>query len=447
MIRGQRGVCFVAGSVVLLAGVRVFAATPAQRLRRTPVVEAFEKVRDSVVNISATEIVEVRRSPTGFHTLFDEIFDFPTRKYERTGVGSGFVIHRDGYIVTNAHVVAKTVQRKVSFADGREFEAEIVAMDTKHDLAVLSIKTDEPVQAIKLGRSDDLMIGETVIAVGNPLGLENTVTVGVISALDRTLNFSEKVSYRGLIQTDASINPGNSGGPLLNINGELIGINSAIRGDAQNIGFAIPVDQLRALLPEILDIERLKRARIGMRISGSDEARVTRLDDDGPAQRGGVRISDQVTAVDGVPTARAVDVYLELLSKHPGDRVRFTVRRNGRERVAAVLIAEVPEPDGVKLAREKLGLILEALPTDPARRLRLRSGVLVASVIRTGPADRAGIEPGDVLFSLGRYATSDLKMTGQLLEEIRAGDLVEISVLRAGRRHRLERFMGTIRAR
>ena len=155
---------------------------------------------------------------------------------------------------------------KVIFADGRELEAEIVAVDTEHDLTVLSVKTHEPIQAIKLGRSDDLMIGETVIAVGNPLGFQNTVTVGVVSALDRTLRFSDRVSYQGLIQTDASINPGNSGGPLLNINGELIGINTAIRGDAQNIGFAIPVDQLRALLPEILDIERLKRARIGMRL-------------------------------------------------------------------------------------------------------------------------------------------------------------------------------------
>jgi len=159
-------------------------------------------------------------------------------------LGSGFVVHEDGYIVTNAHVVADVSQLKVVFNDGREFQAQIVSEDTSKDLAVLSLKNVTDLPFIELGRSSDLMIGETVVCIGNPLGYASTVTSGVVSAVGRDLQVSEGFWMRGLIQTDASINPGNSGGPLLNINGELIGINTAIRADAQNIGFAIPVDTL-----------------------------------------------------------------------------------------------------------------------------------------------------------------------------------------------------------
>jgi S1-C subfamily serine protease len=216
--------------------------------RRTPVVEVFEASRDAVVNISSTEVVEVRDP---FDRFFDGVFDrrhrTRPRQYRNTSVGSGFVIHSDGYIVTNAHVVARSTDRTVTFADGREFDAQVLASDRDHDVAILKIEASEALKPLAMGQSTDLMIGETVIAIGNPLGYQHTVTAGVVSAVDRDLMFSKDHMMRGLIQTDASINPGNSGGPLLNVLGELIGVNTAVRGDAQNIGFAIPVNQVRRL--------------------------------------------------------------------------------------------------------------------------------------------------------------------------------------------------------
>ena len=152
----------------------------------------------------------------------------------------------------------------MTFADGREFSAQVVASDREHDIAMLHVETNETLPTLRLGRSDDLMIGETVIAIGNPLGYQNTVTAGVVSAVGRDLEIARDIALRGLIQTDASINPGNSGGPLLNVLGELVGINTAIRGDAQNIGFAIPVDHLRAAMADLLDIERRYRIETGL---------------------------------------------------------------------------------------------------------------------------------------------------------------------------------------
>ncbi|MCH7813368.1 MAG: trypsin-like peptidase domain-containing protein, partial [Planctomycetes bacterium] len=198
-------------------------------LRRTPLVEVIERVRDSIVNISATGLVNIERGD-----LFD-FFNMPQRRRRSPrqrqveSVGSGFVMHESGYIVTNAHVVDRSIDLRVTLANGQEHKAVVVVSDVDHDLAILKIKPDQPFKPIPMGRSDDLMIGETTVAIGNPLGYANTVTSGIISALHRKLEFSSDVVYDDLIQTDASINPGSSGGPLLNILGELIGVNTAIR--------------------------------------------------------------------------------------------------------------------------------------------------------------------------------------------------------------------------
>jgi S1-C subfamily serine protease len=216
-------------------------AAEARASRRTPVVEVFESARDAVVSISSTEKVIVRsRSP--FDSFFDEFFEMPpSRERSRDIVGSGFVIHSQGYIVTNAHVVARSSEQRVMFAGGAEYEATIVAADKSRDLAILKIDAGTSLPTLPFGRSDDLMIGETVVAIGNPFGFQHTVTAGVVSAVNRDVTISREIVFEDLIQTDASINPGNSGGPLLNALGQLIGVNTAIRGDAENIGFAIPV--------------------------------------------------------------------------------------------------------------------------------------------------------------------------------------------------------------
>src|SRR5690606_38991127 len=181
------------------------------------------------------------------------------------------------------------------------------------------------------GQSDDLLIGETVIAIGNPLGLQNTVTAGVISALDRTLEINDESAYSGLIQTDASINPGNSGGPLLNVFGELVGVNTAIRGDAQNICFASPVQRLHETLPDLLDVERRYRIVTGMKVAGSQAPTVVRVEPGSPAAKAGVQVGDVARMINGERIIKAVDFYISLIGKQPGDRIDVTVERGGRQ--------------------------------------------------------------------------------------------------------------------
>ncbi len=404
--------------------------------RRTPIVAVVEKTRGAVVNISA-ETVVVSRLPFGFDSLFDDIFEAPRKA---TGAGSGFLIHPSGYIVTNAHVVARSTDNKVTFADEHDRQARparIVTIDREHDLAVLKIDTPRPLPYLQLGRSDDLMIGETVIAIGNPLGYHHTVTTGIIGAINRTLEFGGNVRYEGLIQTDAAINPGNSGGPLLNINGDLIGINTAIRGDAQNIGFAIPVDHLRRLLPEMMnaEIESRRRVWLGMTVSDKDTVRITAVTEGGPADRSGLRAGDTLLRVDDRPVSTAMDFYAVVLDKKAGDKLSLGLQRDGRAVAISLALASMPKPPGEKLAWDRLGLRLEEMTPQQAEKLGLPRpiGVFIVEVASRGPADRVGVRRGDILYQLGRYhGFSNLDDIGRLLKDVQPGDQVYISWLRPG---------------
>jgi len=443
----------LAADLVILGAGRAWSADaePDPRsLRRTRVVEVFEGTRDAVVNISATRILE-ERSPFG--DLFDEIFPrhlVPRRRYRIQSAGSGFVIHKAGYIITNAHVVARTQDPKVIFADKREYDARLIAADQEHDLAVLKIEADKPLPHLKLGRSDDLMVGETVIAIGNPFGYENTVTAGIVSALERQLVFSGDqgdVTYRGLIQTDAAINPGNSGGPLLNVLGELVGINSAIRGDAENMGFAIPVNQLRTLLPNILSPEQLHRVQVGLRVRGQKRPVVVEVLADSPAAEAHLRPGDYLLGVDGTPLVDALDFYFEMLDKRAGQSVTIELTRDDEKQIARLELRPVPKPDGAALARKRIGITLEELGPSEAARLGLGTeGALVISEVERGsPADRADIYRGDVLWQLGSYHVSNLDEVGQILKDTRKGDVVYLRIVRlSGIPHFLR---GTIKLR
>lgn len=413
-------------------------AQPDSRIaRRSPVVEVFQANKDAVVNISSTHVMRVQ-SPTGFDALFEDLFDLPRRPREvkQTSVGSGFVLHRQGYIVTNAHVVARTAERKVIFADKREYDAQIVAIDTQHDLAVLKIQPEEALPVIRLGRSDDLMIGETVVAIGNPLGYQHTVTAGVISALDRRIEVGQGLAFTGLLQTDASINPGNSGGPLFNVLGELIGINTAIRGDAQNIGFAIPVDQLRALLPELLDVERRYRLIIGLRVATDTSAAVTHLTPDSPAVKAGIEVGDVVTAIDDTPITNGIDFLIALIDRHEQPLLAITLNRQGRTIQTTLEPQRLPKPDGDLLLQQRLGLRTTELSPENARQLGLPGlrGLIVASVEPGSPAAQAGIDRGDIIERIHRHPASSFDDVGLLLESLPNAHRVEISVLRLQRR-------------
>ena len=232
--------------------------------RRTPIVEAFQKSKDAVVSISSEHIAEVR---SGF-------FDFwgrghlPFRRFKTIpSLGSGFVISRKGYIVTNAHVVERASEITVIMFDKSRYKAQVIAIDPSVDLAILKVESDKLLPTIEFCY-DEPLIGETVLAIGNPFGYQHTLTDGIISAIHRDIEFGEEKVMADLIQTSAPINPGSSGGPLLNINGELIAVNTAIRKASEGIGFAIPVSQLCESLPGMLDIEKLRRVDFGLMVSG-----------------------------------------------------------------------------------------------------------------------------------------------------------------------------------
>ena len=261
-----RGVIFSA--MIMLA---VVGGAPGEQEkvypRRTPIVEAYEKVRGAVVNISSSRVVNVDWPGFG---AFGDIWQLPGPCHSRrklTSLGSGFLIHRDGYVVTNYHVIAQATDILVSTADDKEFPAKVVRADAGHDLAVIKLDTRQQLGEITLGTAKDLMVGETVIAVGNPLGLHHSLTAGVASATNRTIEFGHGFAYRNLIQTSAPINPGSSGGPLLNINGEVVGINTAIRADAQNIGFAVNIDDLTGQLAKLLRPKGSKQITPGFEVA------------------------------------------------------------------------------------------------------------------------------------------------------------------------------------
>lgn len=469
----MRKTMMVAGGVLALAaGAQAFAEGDARpqdestRLaaRRSPVVQVFEDNRDAVVNISSKEIVNVRDPwggmGGGIDQMFEQLFDMPGRgdggglggggrQYTRTSVGSGFVIHPDGYIVTNAHVIAQTAERKAIFPDGKEYDAQIVAFDTMRDLAVLKIDADHLLPTIKLGRSNDLMIGETVIAIGNPVGLQNTVTAGVISATNRQLDFARGQSLNGLIQTDASINPGNSGGPLLNVLGELIGVNSAIRNDAQNIGFAIPVDQLREVLPDLLDVERRYRVIDGLDVDTLGQPRIITVDAGSPADRAGLRVGDVVQSVNGKPVHEGIDYSIALIGAKAQQSLDLDVLRDGRTVRAKMTLAGRPVPDGSKLALQHFGMGLEALSADTAAALGFPQGVqglVVTQMENDGPAANAGIQVRDVLIAVGQHAVTNMDDLGRLLEFVDSGESLPLTVLRVEGRMKM-RLSGELKAR
>ncbi len=425
----NRSVCL--GAVALLvAVVAVVAASEPDDLsrRRTPVVEVFESARDAVVNISSTEIVEVRDP---FDRLFDRRRSKP-RRLTRTSVGSGFVIHPQGYIVTNAHVVARSTDRTVIFADGREFDADVVASDRENDVAILKINTSRPLDTLAFGRSSELLIGETVIAIGNPLGYQHTVTAGVVSAVNRDLEFDRDLVMGGLIQTDASINPGNSGGPLLNVLGELIGINTAIRGDAQNVSFAIPVDRLRRLLPELLDVERRYRISSGLRLDTAAEPGVRSVEPGSPADSAGIKPGDVLREIDGTAVGEAVDFHIALIGRNPGDRLRLQLTRGGMAYRTSLRLEGRLQLDAPSLIRQRLGVGVQPLPADLAHKLGLPrgGGFVVVDVDAASPASAVGIRSRDVLVALGRFYPTTLEEFGELLEYLDPEQEVSVTYLR-----------------
>ncbi len=407
--------------------------------RQTPVVRVYERTHKAVVNVSGEQTVSRRAWPG-----FDQFDPWGPRFEQQVPVlGSGFVVHEDGYIVTNAHVVEGVKRTKVVFSDGREFQAEIVSVDANKDLAVLAIKAGEQLPSIELGRSNDLMIGETVIAIGNPYGYANTVTSGVLSAVGRDIQVTEGYWLRGLIQTDAPINPGNSGGPLLNVNGQLIGITTAIRAEAQNIGFAIPVDTLVDNLSRMLMPEKLRRVRLGLTMGPMQSLGqftglvVDSVSKGSPAEAKGLAPGDLVTAIDDHKLRSIIDFYVTMMHKDVGEPIRVTcVRPKDAKPVSWVIdlaLLPRPLPDGRLLARTFFQMDVSELTAAVARRFDFQNAypiLIVTDVDAQGIAGQTGIQPGDLLLQVNDATVRNLEEFSLEMEKVTEGDTVEFKILR-----------------
>lgn len=411
--------------------------------RKTPVVEAVERAGPAVANISTERLVVQRHTDpffSGRSELFREFFESYFGTYEKkkieTPLGSGVIIDPEGYIVTNEHVTSAASKLLVSLSDGSQYEAQLISSDPEMDLAVMKVEANKPLPYVRLGTSSDLMTGETVIALGNPLGFENSVTTGVLSAVNRTITVPGKygeIKYEGLIQTDALINPGNSGGPLINIDGELIGINTAIVATAQGIGFAIPVDKVKEALVKLFNFQEINRVWLGLQIkeqSGGGIA-VDAVEEGSPAQKAGLQVGDAVMALDDRRITDVLEFEKYLLKKNAGDSLRMLVDRKGREKTFKVTLEKVPLPPAEKLAMEKLGLEVQTFTPEIAHKLGLdwvTGGVLISGVEARSPAGETGVEPGMVIISLGDYKTSSLEEMARLLDRVKGGERVDVGL-------------------
>ncbi len=380
-------------------------------LRRTTTVRVVEKVGPAVVNVTTEQSVAVANPFRRFggDPFFDRFFqDFFEPRGPRTteNLGSGVLIDEHRHVLTNEHVVSRADRIRVSLADGREFDAVLIGADPNHDIAVLQVQTDEKLPWIRPGTSDDLMVGEPVIAIGNPFGLSHTVTTGVISATGRSLRTDNHV-YHGFLQTDASINPGNSGGPLLNAEGALVAINTAVYNRAQGIGFAIPIDTAHRVVRELIDHGEVSPVWLGIEFQDLDAGLVAALElprgvggslvrrvrDGSPAARADVRRGDVVTRVDDRPVVSARDFFEGLERTTAGQSLRLTLARDG-----AMIEREVraePLPDGFvdTLVLEMLGVVIE-----PAGE---RLGFRVTGVRRGSGAEQIGLQSGDRFLAIG----------------------------------------------
>jgi Do/DeqQ family serine protease len=382
--------------------------------RRNAIVDAVQKVSPAVVNISLEYEIRKRISPFSefSNPLFDEFFkDFFDpgfgRQYKRTSLGSGVIIDgQRGYILTNAHVVEKTGTVTITLNDEREYEAEIVGVDPDSDLAVLHIKANDPLPSIAMGDSRDLLIGETVIAIGNPFGFSNTVTTGVISAANRSFRTKDRV-FHDFIQTDASINPGNSGGPLLNINGELIGINTAIYAGAQGIGFAIPINKARRIIEDLIAHGEVIDAWLGLWVQDLDSSLtayykipnkqgvlISGVDPDSPAREAGLSKGDVILAIDGRKVVSIEDYQARLRNYGVKDRLTLSIWAQGQKRDIRLEARAFPIAKAPQLAYTILGLKI-----DP----QAKAGVVVAAVQRGGFLARTGVRPGDVIRQVNEF--------------------------------------------
>ena len=417
-----------------------------------------EQVRAGVVNIQVSKKV----SPAGFERFggnpfgdrdpFEDFFghfggrgkNAPERRQQ--GIGSGFIMSKEGYVLTNNHVVEDADQIKVKLADGKEFTGKIVGRDSKTDLALVKIAGASDLQPLKLGNSDDLKVGNWVVAVGSPFGLEQTVTAGIVSAKGRVIGSGP---YDNFIQTDASINPGNSGGPLINLQGEVVGINTAIIVSGQGIGFAIPINMAKAIAPQLQKSGHVTRGLLGVTIQDvtpelakslglkeSKGALISQVVPGGPADKAGLEQGDVIVKFDGQKINDSKDLPRIVAATPVGKTVTVKLLRDGKEIERQTKVGEMEEENASATVKSPihpaLGITVQNLTPQIAKELGLKKsvGVVVTAVEPDSPAAEAAIQAGDVIKSVNRKSVKNVDELVKLAEKAKGSGSILLLVQR-----------------
>jgi serine protease Do len=416
--------------------------------------ELAKRVAPAVVNISTTKTVKRRlpgfrqfgpRDPF-FDDFFERFFEEPVQRPQKS-LGSGFLINNDGYIITNNHVIEGADEIQVQLTDKRKFDAKVIGSDPKTDLAVIKISA-KGLPSAALGDSNKIQVGDWVVAVGNPFGLEQTVTAGIVSAKGRVIGAGP---YDDFIQTDASINPGNSGGPLFNLQGEVVGVNTAIVAAGQGIGFAIPINMAKDLVPQLISSGKVTRAWLGVGIQeitpelaksfnlpDSRGALISNIFPDSPAARGGLLSGDVIVMFDGRPINESHELPAMVAREPVGKEVPLKVLRDGKEIELRVKLGEMEKGEkmaeqATKESSKELGLSVRDMTPEEMSELGLppqHHGVVIVGVEPGSEADNAGVQRGDVLLSINNVKINNVADYLKTAKGVKKGEIVRLYIRR-----------------
>ncbi|HWP90627.1 MAG TPA: DegQ family serine endoprotease [Thermodesulfobacteriota bacterium] len=421
----------------------------------TSLSELVKRLKPSVVNISTTNVIKRSAMPFGqpfqspfgggpddpFEEFFERFFgDVPGEEFRQRGLGSGFIISEDGYIITNNHVVEKANDIDVILENGEKYKAKVIGKDPKTDLALLKIDPKRRLPAVGFGNSDLLEIGDWVVAIGNPFGLGHTVTAGIVSAKGRSLGLG---AYDDFIQTDAAINPGNSGGPLFNLDGQVVGVNTAIIAGGQGIGFAIPSSMAKNVIEQLKDSGKVVRGWLGvlvqqitpeiaesMNFKEPKGALVADVTPGGPAEKAGIKRGDVIVEFNGNRINDMADLPKIVAATPPGTQSEVKYIRNGDEKNVEIKVGELPEEiakasavGGEEVQRD-LGLIVQEITPLIQRRLNIEEteGVIVTNVEPGSIAWDAGLRRGDIILEINKKQIKNLEQYRKAIDSIKNGD-------------------------
>ena len=423
------------------------------------IADIAERVGPAVVNIDTVRMVETQ-FPSFEDPIFKRFFGGESEEFRKIipqkGTGSGFIINQEGYVLTNEHVVRKADKIKITLSDGREFDGEVIGSDVTSDMAIVKINADH-LPTVTLGDSDKLRVGQIVIAIGNPYGLQQTVTMGVVSAKGRSIPAGTGGRiYRNFIQTDTAINPGNSGGPLLNIKGEVVGINTAIIPYAQGIGFAIPISIAKKNIDDLINLGKVRRSWLGVYIQEvtpeiakqfglPEDAKGVLVGDvvkDSPAEESGIKRGDIIIKVNDEEVDSPGELQDKIRDIDIGEKADIEVVQDGKIINFIIKIGEMPtvEEEGSEFPKEKVfsvqtGLKVETVTSEIAKELELPwvKGLMITEVIPGSSADDMSLQPGDVILEANRTEMSSVDEWEELINKLEPGDTLLLLVFRNGR--------------